>query len=45
MPEGTTSIQANDHINEIAACAENPNLAFGGGLADDAVDGFLVKAS
>ncbi len=45
LPEGTTSIQANDHINEIAACAENPNLAFGGGLADDAVDGFLVKAS
>lgn len=45
LPEGTTTLPANDRINAIAACAENPNLAFGGGLADDAIDGILVKAS
>lgn len=37
------SIPNNDRINALAACSEDPNLVFGGGLADDATDGFLVK--
>lgn len=45
LPEGTTTIPANDYVASLAACAEDPNLVFGGGLADDATDGFLVKGS
>ncbi len=45
LPEGTGAIQANDFINSIAACAEDPNTVYAGGLGDDASDGFLVKAS
>lgn len=37
------SITANDRINSLAACSENPNLVFGGGLGDNAVDGILLK--
>lgn len=37
------SIPNNDRVNALAACSEDPNLVFGGGLADDASDGFLVK--
>lgn len=37
------SLPLNDRINAIAACSEDPNLVFGGGLADDASDGFFVK--
>lgn len=44
LPEGTGSIPANDYISTLAVCAD-PNVVFGGGLADDATDGILVKAS
>ena len=45
LPEGTGSIPANDHITSLAACSDNPNVLYGGGLGDNAVDGILVKAS
>ena len=44
IPETGTG-PLNDRINELAACAENPNIVFGAGLGDNAVDGFLVKAA
>lgn len=44
LPEGTGSIPANDRINSLASCGD-ANLIVGGGLADDAVDGVLVKGS
>jgi len=45
MPQGNTSIPANDQINKLAVCRYNPNVVYGGGLADDATDGIIVKAS
>lgn len=39
------AIPGNDKVNVVAACGEDANLVLGGGLADDAVDGFLVKFS
>lgn len=43
-PEGTTTLPANDRITSLAVC-EDPNTVFGGGLADDATDGILVKGA
>lgn len=37
------SIPANDSIDALAACGEDPNIVFGGGLADNASDGILLK--
>lgn len=37
------TIPANDYVAKLTACPEDPNVVFGGGLADNAVDGFLVK--
>lgn len=45
LPEGTGSIPANDRINAIAACGEDVNVVYTGGLADDATDGILVKGA
>ena len=45
LPEGTGTIPANDRINALAAVGECPNDVYGGGLADAAVDGILVKGS
>lgn len=45
LPEAAGTMPANDRINALAACPEDPNVVWGGGLADDAVDGILVKAS
>jgi photosystem II stability/assembly factor-like uncharacterized protein len=41
-PEGNTAIPANDKINALAVCEDNVNLVWGGGLGDNATDGFLV---
>lgn len=41
-PSGLT-FPVNDQINKIAACRDNVNIAFGGGLGDNAADGFIVK--
>lgn len=37
------TLPANDRINALAACGEDPNICFGGGLADNATDGILTK--
>lgn len=41
-PEASGTLTANDSINALAACSYDPNFIVGGGLADDAADGFLV---
>ncbi len=43
-PESNLVIPANDRINAIAPCEDNVNIAWAGGLADNATDGILVKA-
>lgn len=45
LPEGTGSIPANDYVRALAASDACPNVVYGGGLADDATDGFLVKGA
>lgn len=44
LPEdtGKSAIPTNDHVYALASC--NPNVVFGAGLADNASDGFAVKA-
>ncbi len=44
-PEGNLSLMSNDRINEIAVCVADPNIIYAGGLADDAIDGIIVKGS
>jgi hypothetical protein len=36
---------ANDIINGLAACTDDPNVVFAGGLTDDAADGILYKGA
>lgn len=43
LPEGNTQVPANDQINKLAPCISDPNVVFGGGLADNGTDGFIVK--
>ncbi len=43
MPESGASIPANDYVESLASC--DPNVVFGAGLADNASDGFMVKAA
>jgi photosystem II stability/assembly factor-like uncharacterized protein len=43
MPESGASIPANDYVGSLASC--DPNVVFGAGLADNATDGFVVKAA
>lgn len=45
LPEGTGAIPANDRITAIAACGEDVNVVFGGGLDDGGSDGTLVKGA
>lgn len=45
LPEGTSTLPANDRINSISVSGECPNDLFAGGLADDGTDGFLVKGA
>lgn len=44
LPEGSGSIPANDYVASLAVC-DDPNVVYGGGLGDNAVDGFLVKGA
>lgn len=37
------SVPTNTGIRALAACGEDPNIAFGGGIAANATDGMLVK--
>lgn len=44
LPEAAgLSLPTSDSILSLAACSENPNLAFAGGLADNGTDGILMK--
>lgn len=44
LPEAAgISLPVSDSINVLAACSENPNLVFAGGLGANAVDGILLK--
>jgi hypothetical protein len=44
LPEAAgQTIPENDYIGAIAACSEDPNIVFAGGLAGNAVDGILLK--
>jgi photosystem II stability/assembly factor-like uncharacterized protein len=45
LPEGTSTIAANDRINALATCPEDPNFVVGVGLADDGTDGFIVTGN
>lgn len=45
LPESSGSIPANDYVGALAACADDPNVVYGAGLAANGTDGFLVKAS
>lgn len=46
LPESTTlSFPANDKIGRIAACSDDINVVYGGGLGDNGTDGFLVKVA
>lgn len=44
LPEGTGTLPLNDRINALAVC-EDPNVVFGAGLGDNAVDGYIVKGA
>jgi len=41
-PEGNTSLPSNDEILALAPC-EDVNVIYGAGLADDGLDGIIVK--
>lgn len=44
LPEAAgLSIPDNDRITKLAACSEDPNLVFGGGLGANATDGIILK--
>lgn len=45
MPEGNTSLPANDRINSIGVCPADVNILWAGGLGDNATDGILVKGA
>jgi hypothetical protein len=46
LPEASGfSIPANDYVAKLAPCENEVNLIYGGGLAGNETDGFLVKAS
>jgi hypothetical protein len=42
LPQGSATLALNDRVNSIAPCTQDPNSVTGGGLADDASDGFLI---
>jgi len=45
LPEGSANLPANDSLNALAGCSEDPNFIVAGGLADDASDGILLTGS
>lgn len=45
LPEGSGSIPTNSRLNRIAACTEDANTVYGGGLSTGGTDGFLVLAA
>lgn len=45
LPEGQGAIPTNDRINMVAACGEDVNIFYSGGLAGNGTDGILVKGA
>lgn len=45
LPEGAGTIPTARKFNSLAACRENPNVAFAGGLGNGATDGIVLKLS
>ncbi len=45
VPEGNTGFPANDRLNMLAPCINDPNIVYGGGLGDNATDGILIKGA
>ena len=45
LPEGASSIPSNDYVAALAVPEDEANLFAGGGLGDNASDGFLVVGS
>lgn len=45
LPDGSSSLPANDKINSLAVCKKDVNTVYGAGLADNAADGILVKGT
>lgn len=44
LPEAAgLTIPTNDYVGSLAVCDSNPNVMYGGGLAGNGTDGFLVK--
>lgn len=43
LPEGVGAIPDNDRINQIAACEDDVNQAYAGGLGADGSDGIILK--
>ncbi len=39
------AMPANDRLNAIAACEDDQNIVYAGGLGDDAIDGIIVKGA
>ena len=44
LPEGSASMPVIDYLNDIAVCGD-PNIVFAGGLADNAIDGIILKGA
>ena len=42
LPQDSSTLPANDKLNALAACSDDPNFVVGVGLADDATDGFII---
>ena len=42
LPEKSGTIPANDKVNSLGYCEEDPNFIVGAGLADNGTDGYLV---
>lgn len=45
VPEGNSALPANDRINALWPCESDVNVVYAGGLADDAIDGILIKGN
>jgi len=41
-PEKSQTLPAQDVINALAVCEDDPNFVVAGGLADSAADGFIM---
>ena len=42
LPQDSSTLPANDKLNALAACSDDPNFVVGVGLADDGTDGFII---